>query len=267
MLYHAYEMTHAAFSPMRAAARMGQEVMRNPFNPMAETYGSRAISAALEMFINATRRYGKPAFGIEETLVDGVATPVVEEVVWSRPFCQLLHFRRESAAAERRGDDPKVLMIAPMSGHYATLLRGTVRDMLPEPRRLHHRLGRRPRRAAGAGRVRSRRLHRLPDRDDRAAEPGRRADRGDGGLPARHPGDGGGGADGDGREPAAAGVAGADGLADGHRPQPQAAERAGAASVRSAGSRTTSWCWCPGRTRASCGGSIRASCSSRASWR
>ena len=61
------------------------------------------MSAALEMFINATRRYGKPAFGIDETLVDGVATPVVEEVVWSAPFCNLLHFRRDSAAAERRG--------------------------------------------------------------------------------------------------------------------------------------------------------------------
>ncbi len=58
MLYHAYEMTHAAISPMRAAARMSQEVMRNPFNLMAESYGSRAVSAALEMFINATRRDG-----------------------------------------------------------------------------------------------------------------------------------------------------------------------------------------------------------------
>jgi poly(3-hydroxybutyrate) depolymerase len=130
MLYHAYEMTHAAISPMRAAARMGQEVIRNPFNLMSESYGSRAVSAALEMFINATRRYGKPAFGIEETLVDGVETPVVEEVGWSGPFCRLLHFKRDTQAAEAR-HDPKVLMIAPMSGHYATLLRGTVRDMLP----------------------------------------------------------------------------------------------------------------------------------------
>ncbi len=130
MLYHAYEMTHAAISPMRAAARVGQEVMRNPFNPMSETYGSRAVSAALEMFINATRRYGKPGFGIESTLVDGVETPVVEELVWSGPFCNLVRFRRDSGAAEYR-DDPKVLMVAPMSGHYATLLRGTVQDMLP----------------------------------------------------------------------------------------------------------------------------------------
>jgi poly(3-hydroxybutyrate) depolymerase len=64
-------------------------------------------------------------------MVDGLDTPVVEEVVWSSPFCKLLHFRRDTAAAEARGD-AKVLMIAPMSGHYATLLRGTVEAMLPE---------------------------------------------------------------------------------------------------------------------------------------
>jgi poly(3-hydroxybutyrate) depolymerase len=123
-------MTHAAFSPMRAAARMGQQVMRNPLNPMAASYGSRAMSAALEMFINATRRYGKSGFGIAEVMVDGVATPVTEEVVWSAPFCSLLHFRRESRVATER-NDPRVLVVAPMSGHYATLLRGTVRDLLP----------------------------------------------------------------------------------------------------------------------------------------
>ena len=131
MLYHAYEMTHAAVAPMRAAARMSQEVMRNPLNPMSESYGSRAMTAALEMFIDATRRYGKPEFEIQSTLVDGVETPIVEEVVWEKPFCKLLHFRRDSAAAAKR-DDPKVLMIAPMSGHYATLLRGTVEAMLPD---------------------------------------------------------------------------------------------------------------------------------------
>jgi len=130
MLYHAYEMTHAAMSPMRAAARMGQEVIRNPFNPMAATYGSRALSAVLEMFITATRRYGRPGFGIEETRVGGTEVPVIEEVVWSAAFCNLLHFRRDSAAAAAR-NDPKVLVVAPMSGHYATLLRGTVRDLLP----------------------------------------------------------------------------------------------------------------------------------------
>ena len=130
MLYHAYEMTHAAISPIRAAARVGQQVMHS-LNFVPGAFGGRAVSAALEMFINATRRYGKPAFGIASTLVDGVETPIVEEVVWTRPFAQVLHFRRASAAAEGRRD-PKVLIVAPMSGHYATLLRGTVTDMLPE---------------------------------------------------------------------------------------------------------------------------------------
>ena len=131
MLYHAYEMTHAALSPMRAAARMGQGIVSNPLNLMAETYGNRAFSAALDMFIQATRRYGKPEFEIETTQVDGVETPIVEEFVWSKPFCNLLHFRRDSAAAEAR-NDARLLIVAPMSGHYATLLRGTVKAMLPE---------------------------------------------------------------------------------------------------------------------------------------
>jgi len=130
MLYHAYEMTYAAMSPMRAAAKMGRQAIGNPLNPMSRTYGSRAVSAALEMFINATRRYGRPAFGINEVSIDGAAVPVREEVLWSAPFCNLLHFRRDGAAVAAR-NDPKVLLVAPMSGHYATLLRGTVRDMLP----------------------------------------------------------------------------------------------------------------------------------------
>ena len=131
MLYHAYEMTHAAISPMRAAARLSQEVIRNPLNPMAEHYGSRAVSAALEMFINATRRYGKPEWEIDATEIDGVASPISIEPVWSRPFCQLVHFQRHGEAAAKR-NDPKVLVIAPLSGHYATLLRGTVKSLLPE---------------------------------------------------------------------------------------------------------------------------------------
>lgn len=131
MLYHAYEMTHAAISPMRTAAQMGQQVMRHPLNMLPGNYGTRAVSAALEMFINATRRYGKPSFDLASTVVDGVETPVVEDVVWAKPFCQLLHFRRDTPGAEAR-DDPKVLIVAPMSGHYATLLRGTVQAMLPE---------------------------------------------------------------------------------------------------------------------------------------
>lgn len=131
MLYHAYEATHAAISPMRQAARMGQEMLTSPFNPFASSYGNRATAAAFEMFINATRRYAKPEFGIEETEIAGEPVPVLEEKVLSKPFCDLLHFKRDSILAEAR-NDPKVLIIAPMSGHFSTLLRGTVEKMLPE---------------------------------------------------------------------------------------------------------------------------------------
>ena len=130
MLYHAYEMTHAAIGPLRTFAQMSQQMLSSPHNPMASTYGARTTSAAMEMFINATRRYCKPEFDLESTLVDGVETPILEETTLALPFCNLLHFKRESAVAERRNDS-KVLIIAPMSGHYATLLRGTVEAMLP----------------------------------------------------------------------------------------------------------------------------------------
>ena len=131
MLYHAYEMTHAAIGPMRTMARVSNHVLTSPFNPFATSYPARATAAACEMFFNATRRYGKPEFGVAETEVMGERVQVVEEVVLARPFCNLIRFRRISPIVAAR-NDPKVLIVAPMSGHFATLLRGTVEAMLPE---------------------------------------------------------------------------------------------------------------------------------------
>jgi poly(3-hydroxybutyrate) depolymerase len=130
LLYHAYEMTHAAIGPMRTMARVSEQILSSPLNPFSTTYPARATAAAFEMFVNATRRYGKPEFGIESTEISGETVPVVEEVVLARPFCNLLRFRRTGRGAEAR-NDPAVLMVAPMSGHFATLLRGTVEAMLP----------------------------------------------------------------------------------------------------------------------------------------
>lgn len=131
MLYHAYEMTHAAMGPMRTFARMSSQALSNPMNPWSSTYPARATAAACEMFVNATKRYGKPSFGIEDVEVMGEIVPVVEEVVSARPFCNLVRFRRDAPLVAAR-NDPKVLIVAPMSGHFATLLRGTVEAMLPE---------------------------------------------------------------------------------------------------------------------------------------
>lgn len=131
MLYHAYEMTHAAMGPMRAAAKMSSQALLSPYNPFAMSYPARATAAACEMFVNATRRYGKPEFGIDETEVMEEIVPVVEEIVVDKPFGKLLHFKRDHPIVHAR-NDPKVLIVAPMSGHFATLLRGTVEAMLPE---------------------------------------------------------------------------------------------------------------------------------------
>ena len=131
MLYHAYELTHAAMSPARAAARFSKEMMSNPLNPAASWYSTRATAAALDMFINATRRYGKPEWGIATTEMGGKTVDISIEKVMSLPFCDLIRFQRGDGSGRKR-NDPPVLIIAPMSGHYATLLRGTVRAMLPE---------------------------------------------------------------------------------------------------------------------------------------
>jgi poly(3-hydroxybutyrate) depolymerase len=131
VLYHAYELTHAAMGPMRTAARVSSQALRNPFFPFASTLPARATAAACEMFANATKRYGKPEFGLHETQTDGETVPIVEEEVLDKAFGTLLRFRRDSAKVEAR-NDPKVMLAAPMSGHYATLLRGTVEAMMPE---------------------------------------------------------------------------------------------------------------------------------------
>jgi poly(3-hydroxybutyrate) depolymerase len=129
MLYHLYDMQQTLLSPVRLAAEAVQNVFSHPMLPMSYTRFGRAMAAGAEMIERATRRYGKPAFRLDTTTVDGVEVPVVEEVVFSKPFCDLLHFRRDTGT-ER--DDPAVLVVAPMSGHYATLLRGTVEALLPD---------------------------------------------------------------------------------------------------------------------------------------
>ena len=130
MLYHLYELNHAALSPARAAADVYRLLFRNPLNPASHTPMGRGAAAALELFERSTRRYRKPAWGIGTTQVDGREVAVREHTLLSKPFCNLVYFERE-VSARRRRRDPKLLIVAPMAGHFPTLLRGTVRDMLP----------------------------------------------------------------------------------------------------------------------------------------
>ncbi len=127
--YHAYEAVHMMVSPARGMSDALHLAFRNPANPLSYTPLGRTVAASCELFERLTRRYGKPAFGISETTVGGVKVAVEERVVWERPFGRLVYFDRKLQG--RRKPQPKVLLVAPMSGHYATLLRGTVEAFLP----------------------------------------------------------------------------------------------------------------------------------------
>lgn len=136
MLYSAYELAYAAVAPARMAAGLGARFWRSPLNPAADTWAGRSAAAALDVFENVTRRYTKGEWGIDRTTVNGADIPVTIEAVEKKSFCTLLHFKRDhDALGKARGSnrsDPRVLIVAPLSGHFATLLRGTVEAMLPD---------------------------------------------------------------------------------------------------------------------------------------
>lgn len=97
---------------------------------MAHSQLGQHAAAAFEVFERTTRRYEKPEFGISEIEIDGRQIAVKEEIAWQKPFCRLIHFKRDLGQSATK-KDPRVLLVAPMSGHFATLLRGTVETLLP----------------------------------------------------------------------------------------------------------------------------------------
>jgi poly(3-hydroxybutyrate) depolymerase len=135
MLYAAVDASRRAAQPMRAAADLSAQLLRNPLNPMAYTMAGRSMAAACDVFEGLTRTYKKPAYGIGQIRVYGQPVTVTEKIATATPFCTLLHFAKEEPVYSQlraRFPHPKVLIVAPMSGHFATLLRGTVEAMLPE---------------------------------------------------------------------------------------------------------------------------------------
>jgi poly(3-hydroxybutyrate) depolymerase len=126
MLYHLYDFQHAAMTPLRIQAELTRTVFQSPWNPMSYTQVGRTIAATAEMIERGTRHFGRPDFGLTETVIDGKKVEIVENIVVEKPFCRLVNFQRKT-----KRNDPNILLVAPMSGHYATLLRGTVKALLP----------------------------------------------------------------------------------------------------------------------------------------
>ena len=116
-MYWFYEMSHAALNPARAWADATRLFYKNPVNPLSFTTFGKTVAAAAELFERSTRRYGRPEWRITSTLVGGERVPVQVSTVWERPFCKLVHFERVFQHQPRR-PQPRLLIVAPMSGHW-----------------------------------------------------------------------------------------------------------------------------------------------------
>jgi poly(3-hydroxybutyrate) depolymerase len=127
MLYSLVEMNRAAMTPYRFMAKGTRAFLDVPSNPVRQTSLGRRLLAASSVFERATRYYGKPEWQISHTVIDGQSCAVKPVPVWSSHWCKLIHFQTENTPADR----PRLVLFAPLSGHFATLLRGTVEAFLP----------------------------------------------------------------------------------------------------------------------------------------
>lgn len=133
MLYHLYEAQRALIEPFSDFAAVAAKLFATPTSPLAQTPFSQRIAAAYDLLHRLGKDYEKPEFGIRTVDIGGVQVAIHERVEIDKPFCQLRRFKRyadDPATLLRLKDQPVVLIVAPLSGHYATLLRDTVRTML-----------------------------------------------------------------------------------------------------------------------------------------
>jgi poly(3-hydroxybutyrate) depolymerase len=127
MIYELHEFHKTVMAPAVMMANTASALFSSPFSPLAYTPLSRTVAAHSELFSRLLRRYPKPEWGFSSTTIDGEKLAVHRDVAINKPFCHLLHFRKDKPLQQ-----PKLLIVAPLSGHYATLLRDTVRTALPD---------------------------------------------------------------------------------------------------------------------------------------
>jgi polyhydroxyalkanoate depolymerase len=127
VLYQFYQSYTDALAPLQGIAAAYGDTIARPWWGLPETPLQRGIAAACRLFAKGRLQHHRPDFAIDSVVIGNHSVPVREEQVWVRPFGTLLHFAKDAGAAQ-----PRVLLVSPMSGHFATLLRHTVRTMLPE---------------------------------------------------------------------------------------------------------------------------------------
>ncbi|QDZ27684.1 polyhydroxyalkanoate depolymerase [Noviherbaspirillum sp. UKPF54] len=128
MLYQIHELQHVALSPLTQWAEAAAHLFSSSVSPLAYTPFSQNVAAGCELLYRIGKDYNKPSFGIDSVIVGEREVNIRESVVSSKPFCRLLHFEKQTDV----GRQPTVLLVAPLSGHHATLLRDTVRALLCE---------------------------------------------------------------------------------------------------------------------------------------
>ena len=133
MLYQLYETQRALLSPFAEFASASSKLYSHPLSPFAHTPMADRVSAGLDLMHRLSKEYEKPEFNITSVDVDGIDVAVQQQVAIEKPFCRLLRFKRftdDMPMLTRMKKQPTVLVIAPLSGHHSTLLRGTVRSLL-----------------------------------------------------------------------------------------------------------------------------------------
>ena len=132
MLYHLHEMQRSFLTPLMQWADASSKLFSNPVSPLAHTPFAQRIAAGYELMYRLGKDYEKPAFGIDTVTIGADTVRIIENIEIDKPFCRLLHFRKDlDAKALASLEQPKVLLVAPLSGHHSTLLRDTVRALLP----------------------------------------------------------------------------------------------------------------------------------------
>ena len=133
MLYQLHEMQRSFLNPLMQWADASAKLFSNPVSPFAHTPFAQRIAAGYELMYRLGKDYEKPAFELNSTLIDGQTVGIMERTVVSKPFCKLLHFKKDMSDVDFAAlKQPTVLLVAPLSGHHSTLLRDTVRALLPE---------------------------------------------------------------------------------------------------------------------------------------
>jgi poly(3-hydroxybutyrate) depolymerase len=133
MLYQLHEMQRSFLTPLMQWADASSKLFSNPVSPFAHTPFAQRIAAGYELMYRLGKDYEKPAFEIRDTAIAGETVGIIEHVVVERPFCRLLHFKKDLTDKQfAKLKQPKVLLVAPLSGHHSTLLRDTVRSLLTD---------------------------------------------------------------------------------------------------------------------------------------